>query len=154
MSRPVWLKKAVIGASAAVIMASLTSYMEGIRLTPYGDVGGTPTVCEGLTNVPMHHYTREQCSVLDSLQRTHELTFIKRTTTVPLTNAQLAAFADFTYNVGEGAWSHSTARRFVNEGRVSAGCAELLRWVYAGGVKQPGLVNRRKAEYQLCIGEF
>ena len=153
MSKPKWLKQAAIGASAAVIMASLTSYMEGIRLTPYGDVGGTPTVCEGLTQVPMRTYSAEECSVLDSLQRTKELEFVKKTTKVKLTNSQLAAFADFTYNVGEGAWLNSTARRLVNEGKVSEGCEQLLRWVWAGGKKVPGLLNRRKAEYQLCIGE-
>ena len=153
MSKPKWLKQAALGASAAVIMASLTSYMEGIRLTPYGDVGGTPTVCEGLTQVPMRVYSAEECSVLDSRQRTKELEFVKKTIKVKLTNAQLAAFADFTYNVGEGAWLNSTARRLVNEGKVIEGCKQLLRWVWAGGKKVTGLLNRRKAEYQLCIGE-
>ncbi len=154
MNRPKWLKQAAVGATAAVIMASLTSYMEGIRLTPYGDVGGVPTVCEGLTQVPMRSYTKEQCAVLDSLQRKKELLFVESTVSVKLTQPQKAAFADFVYNVGHQAWLTSTARKLVNSGNVKEGCKQLLRWVWAAGKRQPGLVKRRTAEYQLCMGEF
>ncbi len=154
MNKPKWLRQAAVGASAAIIMTALTSYMEGIRLTPYRDVGGTPTVCEGLTEVPMHNYSREECSVLDSLRRKRELSLINNSVTVPLTQAQQAAFADFAYNVGDSAWLNSTARRLVNNGDIKGGCAQLLRWVWAGSRKQAGLIYRRKAEYQLCIGDF
>ncbi|WP_235507522.1 hypothetical protein [Citrobacter sp. CtB7.12] len=29
-------------------------------------------------------------------------------------------------------------------------CAELNRWVYAGGQKWKGLMNRRDVEYEVC----
>ncbi|HHG5564729.1 TPA: glycoside hydrolase family protein [Pseudomonas aeruginosa] len=40
--------------------------------------------------------------------------------------------------------------RKLNAGDVRGACAELSRWVYAGGKKLGGLVRRRAAERELC----
>jgi lysozyme len=34
---------------------------------------------------------------------------------------------------------------------VQAGCDDLLKFVYAGGMKLPGLVRRRQEERALCL---
>ncbi len=61
-----------------------------------------------------------------------------------------AALASFVYNVGETQFSRSTLLRKLNAGDVKGACAELSRWVYAGGKVYKGLVNRRMAERELC----
>nr|WP_276554179.1 lysozyme [Cupriavidus gilardii] len=71
---------------------------------------------------------------------------------VPLTDGQRTAFVSFTYNVGRGAFCGSTLVRKLNAGDYVGACNELPRWVYAKGVKLPGLVNRREQERALCLG--
>lgn len=61
-----------------------------------------------------------------------------------------AALASFVYNVGEGQFSRSTLLRKLNAGDAREACAELSRWVYAGGRVLTGLVKRRAAERELC----
>ena len=34
----------------------------------------------------------------------------------------------------------------------SGACAQILRWTYAGGKVEPGLLARRKTEYRQCMG--
>ncbi|WP_405045477.1 glycoside hydrolase family protein [Pseudomonas aeruginosa] len=46
--------------------------------------------------------------------------------------------------------ARSTLLRKLNAGDVRGACAELSRWVYAGGKKLGGLVRRRAAERELC----
>src|SRR3546814_7032934 len=59
----------------------------------------------------------------------------------PLGRNEAAALLSWSYNVGVGAACRSTLMRKLNAGQ--AWCGELHRWVYAGGKKLRGLVNRR-----------
>ena len=68
---------------------------------------------------------------------------------VPLSNGQFDALVSFTYNLGQGALQRSTLRRKVNRKEHHAVAAELMRWVWAGGRKLPGLIKRRAAEARL-----
>ena len=61
-----------------------------------------------------------------------------------------AALGSFVYNVGEGQFSSSTLLRLLNAGDARGACAQLSRWVFAGGKQLAGLVNRRAAERELC----
>ena len=158
-----WQKIAAGGGAAAAIACATIATFEGMRYVPYGDVGGIPTVCEGVTAAslppgvtidPAHTYTPAECVQLDSYAEHKAQAGVEASVHVPLTQAQLAAFTDFTYNVGLGAWYRSTARALVNQGHIRAGCNQLLRWVYAGGHKLRGLVARRQAEWQLCVGQY
>jgi GH24 family phage-related lysozyme (muramidase) len=65
---------------------------------------------------------------------------------VPLTDGQFDALVSFTFNLGGGALQRSTLRRKVNQGEHSAVPTEFMKWVWAGGQKQKGLVKRRRAE--------
>lgn len=64
---------------------------------------------------------------------------------------QLAAITDFTFNCGAGNLEMSTLRRKVNRCDFEGASDEFIKWVYARGVKLPGLVRRRNAEKQLFL---
>jgi len=64
---------------------------------------------------------------------------------------QLAALADFAFNCGSGNLEMSTLRRKINRGDIIGASEEFGRWVYARGVKLPGLVRRRNSEKQLFL---
>jgi lysozyme len=70
---------------------------------------------------------------------------------VPLTDAQAAALIDFTYNLGVGALRSSTLRAVINRGKIDEAPKQFRRWVYARGMKLPGLVRRREAEARLWL---
>jgi lysozyme len=63
-----------------------------------------------------------------------------------LTQGRFDALVSFTFNLGAGRLQASTLRRVVNRGEHARAPCELVRWVYGGGRKLPGLVRRRKAE--------
>lgn len=69
----------------------------------------------------------------------------------PMTVNQYSAMASATFNIGVTAFCGSTMARKANEGDRAGSCKALLMWVYAGGRKIQGLVNRRNAEYRLCM---
>lgn len=71
----------------------------------------------------------------------------------PLTENQFAALIDFTFNVGAGNLEISTLRRLVNRQEYEAAAEQFSRWVYAAGVKLPGLVRRRAAERSLFLAD-
>lgn len=59
---------------------------------------------------------------------------------------QIAALTDFAFNLGAGYLEISTLRRRINRGEEPRDPDEFMKWVYAGGVKLPGLVKRRQVE--------
>lgn len=71
---------------------------------------------------------------------------------VPIAQHEFDAYLSFTYNVGAGAFCRSTLAKKLNEGKYEEACAELKKWVYAGGRVLPGLANRREQEYKKCMG--
>ncbi len=74
---------------------------------------------------------------------------VARLITVPLRQHQFDALVSFTFNLGAGALQRSALRRVVNRHAHDEVPAQLLRWVYGGGKKLPGLVRRRAAEGRL-----
>lgn len=68
---------------------------------------------------------------------------------VPLTQNQFDALVCFTFNVGAGALQRSTLRRVINRGDHDEVPDQLMRWIWGGGRKLPGLVLRRRAEAEL-----
>lgn len=65
---------------------------------------------------------------------------------VPLSDGQFDALVSFTFNVGAGALQRSTLRRVVNREEHDEVPRQLMRWIYAGGRRLKGLVQRRQAE--------
>ena len=72
---------------------------------------------------------------------------------VPMYQHEWDAVVSWTYNVGTGAACGSTLVRKLKAGDYAGACAELDRWVMAGGRVLPGLVKRRAAERSLCEGK-
>lgn len=156
------LRNKLTGAAGAGALAIATlllgneAGLEGRQYRPYPDVAGVLTVCDGHTGrdiVPGKTYTDHECDRL--LQR--DLQSVKRlvdsSVTVPLGEYQRAALYSFAYNVGTGAFSHSTLLRKLNAGDRAGACDEMRRWVYAGGIRWKGLENRRTTERTLCLAE-
>lgn len=63
------------------------------------------------------------------------------------------AYVSLAYNIGTGAFCGSTLVRKLKSGDYAGACAEIKRWVYFQGRVLPGLVNRREAEYRMCMGD-
>lgn len=71
--------------------------------------------------------------------------------TVPLNQNQFDALASFCFNVGTSAFKNSTLLRLLNQKQYIAAAEQLLRWTRGGGRVLPGLVKRRKAEFDLFM---
>lgn len=146
--------KIAIGAltGALGMTGALVSWFEGRSLVAYLDPVGIPTICEGVTlGVKLgDRATPAQCDQLLQRELRIALTAVDRQVRVPLPDTRRAALGSFVYNVGERQFSSSTLLRLLNAGDVRGACAQLSRWVYAGGKQLAGLVSRRAAERELC----
>lgn len=138
--------------AALALAGGLVTHWEGTRYTSYQDATGRWTICQGHThNVHAGDTaTPRQCQAWREEDLRIANAAITRCIHVPLTVDQHAALLDAVYNIGPSIVCGSTLQRKANAGQPF--CHELLRWVYAGGKRIQGLVNRRQAEYQLCIG--
>ncbi len=132
---------------------------EGYRSETYLDQGGVPTIGWGHTGWYSHGVpvalgqscTLEQAEAWFSADTAAACAEVTVGVTVPLTQPQFDALVDFTYNLGAGAFAHSTLRRDLNEGDTLGAANEFLRWDYCAGVPDLGLENRRKAERTLFL---
>ena len=59
---------------------------------------------------------------------------------------RVAALVDFCFNLGEGAYAHSTLRRYVDDGDWQLAAREIKKWCHADGRVLPELVARRNTE--------
>lgn len=146
----------LMAAGVLTIAGAVVAPFEGRSLVAYLDPVGIPTICEGVTvGVKLGDAaTDAECD--DALQRelVRHLRGIEGCINGYLAPNQWAAVLSFTYNVGVSAACNSTMVKKINQGAsYQIWCPEMKRWVYAGGKKLPGLVRRREAEYQLCMGE-
>lgn len=150
MSRAQLIAK--IGAASVALVVPVVALYEGTVLRTYRDPIGIVTACTGHTGSELRMgqtFTPAQCQTMlekDLLKHASALDCIK----FPMTDGQRAAFLSFAFNVGNGALCGSTLARKANAGDMQGACAELSRWVYAGGKQLPGLVKRRATERQLC----
>lgn len=139
-------------AVAAIAIPAICLF-EGLYTYAYRDPVGIPTICFGhIEDVKMgDRRTPEECKqmLLDDLPRYYA--GVKRCIKVPMSGSREAAMLSFTYNVGEGALCKSSVARKLNAGDVAGGCGALLLYTYAKGIQLPGLVNRRRSEYKLCM---
>jgi lysozyme len=144
---------AKIGAVAAAAVVGFVATHEGTVLRTYKDPIGIITACTGHTDPSLRMgttYTPAQCQEMlyaDLVKHAADLDCVR----VPLTDNQKVALLSFTFNVGARNFCGSTLVKKANAGaQPLEWCDELHRWVYAGGHKLPGLINRREAEYELC----
>ena len=147
----------VITAAAAAtiaIVAPLTMRSEGEVRQTYHDPVNIPTICYGHTGPDVQmgrRATADECKALLEQDLAAALADVDRCTP-GLPMGPRAAMTDFVYNVGGAKYCASTMARKLRAGDLAGGCAELSRWVNAGGRPLPGLVKRRAAERALCEG--
>ena len=122
----------------------------------YADPVGIPTICYGHTGPDVQWgdtRTEEQCEALKQSDMQSALGGVLSCTGPQLADHEYAALVSFTFNVGTTAYCNSTMARQINAGApATVWCSQLDRWVYAKGIKLPGLVKRRTAERALCEG--
>lgn len=161
------------------IVASIAPYFEGTVLHTYKDAGGVNTICTGDTKhaTPGRTATEAQCKAWFEEQSVAEVEYVANTlAAADPTDDQLAAFADFTYNLGRGAWRSSGIIELMEQDRVQEACDKLL--LYNKGpkydaktgkpvmvpdpktgklkvlkIEYKGLTKRRNAEWRLCMGK-
>jgi lysozyme len=148
--------KSRAAAGALVLALGLVTAWEGLETKVYLDPVGIPTVCYGHV-VPVSikvgtQFTNEACHQLLYSDLKIAADAVDRSVKIKLDDNVKAALTSFVFNVGAGNFRNSTLLKLLNEGRVIDACHELPKWVYAKGKKLRGLVNRRQAEMELCLG--
>lgn len=137
------------------------AHQEGIVLHPYKDSVGIPTIGIGMTYYP---FTGKKVT-MDDKPLTQEQAFtyfgeilkpyclaVYSTTRDDINQNQFNALVSLAYNIGTGGFKGSTVHRLVNAGISDDQLKQaFLMWSKAGGKTNMGLVERRKAEYQLYI---
>lgn len=143
---------AAVLAASAIAVPVIGTY-EGTVNVGYRDPVGIPTSCTGHTGpevVVGKRYSDAECArqlADDAVKHGLDIAPCLPADLPPKTHA---AFISFAFNVGSAKFCSSTLSRKARAGDLKGACAELSKWTYAGGKQLPGLVNRRKAERQLC----
>ncbi|QXI40426.1 lysozyme [Pseudomonas xantholysinigenes] len=141
-----------VAAGSLAMATVLVSHFEGRSLVAYIDPVGIPTICYGSTAGVKLGQTKtpEECQALLAGELGQACASVDRLVRVQLPPARRAALCSFVYNAGANAFATSTMLRKLNAGDARGACAQLDRWVYAGGKQLGGLVKRRQAERELC----
>lgn len=128
---------------------------EGKSNTAYPDPVEIPTICYGHTKDVQYgdYRTDDECLEFLAEDVEHATQVVDRLVKVPIEDHTRAALISFVYNVGEGNFARSTLLRKLNAGDITGACNELPRWVYSKGKKFNGLIRRREAERELCLGD-
>lgn len=138
---------------------------EGLRLRPYYDTAGIPTIGYGHVlswrpedrwrkgrgrRPPARRFpaiTEAQAVAWLEEEVPRYAAFVGTLITAPMTDGMYAALVSFTYNVGPTNLRHSTLRRMLNRGEAVDAGEQFLRWVYdARRNKLAGLLARRRDE--------
>lgn len=151
------VSRAVIGGASAAVIALAAAVAterpwEGRELRAYRDIVNVLTICYGsTTNVrPGQVATPAECDTMLARDTAAHAEGLAACLTRPVPPRVFAAFVSFSFNVGVRGACRSRAVAALNAGNFRAGCAGLSSWVYAGGRRVQGLVNRRAAERRLC----
>lgn len=133
---------------------NLIKKYEGLSLTPYLCPAGYATIGYGhriLNDEKFISISEEKAEklLLEDLRSFENV--ILRLADYPLSDGQFDALVSFCYNLGEKTIQNSTLINKVNKKDYHGASLEFARWVYAGGVKLPGLVKRRHEESLLFL---
>ena len=150
------MSKRVAAASLAVSAACVAGIAahEGYVGQAYRDPVGIWTIGYGETHGvhPGQTTTRERATIQLTANAQEHAKGMAACIHVPLYQYEFDAYADFTYNLGVTGFCRSSVATKLNAMDYAGACAELLKFVYAKGQILPGLVARRRKEYQTCLG--
>jgi len=131
---------------------------EGLKLSAYDDGTGVWTIGYGTTRYPNGKRVSEgdRCSLEQAkTYMQHDLKIFERSVNssvkVPLKQNQFDALVSLTYNIGVGAFKHSSLLKKLNSGDYKEAANQFDVWVNAGGKRLQGLVNRRAMEKKLFL---
>lgn len=151
------------GTAAGLLLLTVLSGFEGVRLKAYPDpaTGGKPwAICMGKTAGVHPGMTATLTECKQQLYDTvpEYVRPLERCIKVPLPDKRLIAVTSLAWNLGPGVVCGTTKRHrlpsvaeLLNAGKVQAACDAFMRYVYAAGIKFPGLVSRRTKERALCL---
>lgn len=137
----------------------LIAKFEGLKLEPYLDVIGVPTIGYGATyykDGTMVTMRDKPISIQEAkdLLSYHVRSFYDQvkliTLSAKLNENQLSALTSFSYNLGIGALLKSTLLKKLKLDPLDVSIKdEFVRWNKAGGKELAGLTKRRKEEAEL-----
>lgn len=138
------------------LLLALLKEFEGFRARTYICAGGFKTIGYG-HKILSHEYfdaplSEKSAEALLRQDLQHSYAAVIKCLTAPLEDHQLVALLLFTFNVGGGAFYRSTLRQKVNRADHMAATQEFHRWIWAGGRKQKGLIQRRALEAKVYGG--
>ena len=164
---------AALVVAASVAAVPVIKKWEGRSLTPYYDIAGVLTYCDGETLNARHgtQYTHEQCDALTQKRALEFAEGVAASLERPVSQKTFESLIVFSYNVGLGNFRSSTALRRINDGRTAEGCEAMMKFVCVtvapgkGETAQgkpcystlknkkfvQGLWNRRDEERQMCL---
>ena len=149
-------KALTVGAGAALAIAgALIGKWEGVRYTPYRDLGGVLTVCYGHVGsdvVPGRSYTQDECDAFLKSDMAEANAAVKRCLPMPLLPQIEGALTSAVYNAGPKVVCGSTLQHKAMLNDWPGSCRELTRWKYIGRTVSKGLENRRMDEAAVCLG--
>ena len=156
MDGTVMRRSAISLVASALVVGSIAGY-EGYRSAPYQDVAKVWTNGFGATGGIGPKSTTEPVRAVQRLAtdvdaKAREVGACLGD--IALHQYEFDAYVSFAYNVGGSAFCGSTLVKKLRATPpdYAGACRELLRWVHAGGERQPGLIARRAAEYRQCMG--
>jgi GH24 family phage-related lysozyme (muramidase) len=149
-------------ALVAALLFALTG-AEGRKLTPYRDIAGIWTVCDGITGkavIPGKTYTNAECDRLGQEYVAKMLADMGQCVGGEYPFHVVKAFGHFAYNTGTPAFCRSTAAKKLRAGDIPGACAQISNWTFVAGKdcrdpknKCAGIVKRREWERATCEGK-
>lgn len=127
---------------------------EGCRLKAYRDSAGIWTIGFGHTEGVKEGniWTQEQADAALKKDVSYYMTAVLKTCpTLANYSNRLAACTSLAYNIGVNAFAKSTVARYIRRGEIQAAANAFGMWVYAGGQKLKGLINRRRREKAIFL---
>lgn len=159
----------VVGLAASAAFFTSLIYREGFTSNPVIPVkGDKPTIGIGSTkyeNGTPVKMTDKPISKDRAIQiaKTHiskdEGYFRKSLPGVKLSQVEYDLYLDFMYQFGQSAWSGSSMRRLILQGKPRQACDALLKWKYVAkrdcSIRSNGCYGvwiRQGDRYQKCVG--
>lgn len=143
-------------ALSAVGLIGIANHERFVGRT-YIDAVGVPTIGYGTTHgvKPGQTITPERALIrLGQDVGTFETAMRKCLGDVPLYQYEWDAYVSLAYNIGYAGFCKSTIVRRLKQlpPDYTGACESIKMWNKGGGKVLPGLVKRREAEYQRCMG--
>jgi lysozyme len=138
-----------LGPSGEALIKSFEAY----RSTAYPDEGGVPTIGWGHTGPDVTLYmapcTMSQAQAWFDQDTAHCVAVLSDVLGPTVTQNQFDACVSLAYNIGTGAFLHSTLLAKFRAGDTAGASGEFPKWDNVAGTPSAGLLRRRQAEQTL-----